>query len=135
MIGDRDLNIYQEGNSVQSSPEVVQRVWQLAKQLGYDDYFISEVIEGITDDHLPLIKKGLRVIDVIDIDYAYPVPTLKRDQALRTIQPWLMTNDIYSRGRFGAWKYEIGNMDHAVKMGIDVARRVVQGTEEEVWTL
>jgi glutaminyl-peptide cyclotransferase len=69
MIGDRDLNIYQEGNSVQSSPEVVQRVWQLAKQLGYDDYFISEVIEGITDDHLPLIKKGLRVIDVIDIDY------------------------------------------------------------------
>jgi protoporphyrinogen oxidase len=72
---------------------------------------------------------------VIDIDYAYPVPTLKRDQALRTIQPWLMTNDIYSRGRFGAWKYEIGNMDHAVKMGVDVARRVVQGTEEEVWTL
>ena len=72
---------------------------------------------------------------VIDIDYAYPVPTLKRDQALRTIQPWLMAHDIYSRGRFGAWKYEIGNMDHAVKMGIDVARRLVQGTEEEVWTL
>ena len=73
MIGDRDLTIYQEGNSVQAAPEVVQRVWQTAKDLGYDDYFVPEVIEAITDDHLPLIKKGLRVIDVIDIDYGPPV--------------------------------------------------------------
>jgi hypothetical protein len=73
MIGDRDLTIYQEGNSVQAAPEVVQRVWQTAKDLGYDDYFVPEVIEAITDDHLPLIKKGLRVIDVIDIDYGPPI--------------------------------------------------------------
>ena len=73
MIGDRDLNIYQEGNSVQAAPEVVQRVWQVAKDLGYDDYFIPEAIEAITDDHVPLIKKGLRVIDVIDIDYGPPI--------------------------------------------------------------
>jgi hypothetical protein len=72
---------------------------------------------------------------VIDIDYAYPVPTVKRDAALRTVQPWLMAHDIYSRGRFGSWKYEIGNMDHAVKMGIDIARRVTEETEEEAWTL
>ena len=72
---------------------------------------------------------------VIDIDYAYPVPTVKRDSALRTIQPWLMGREIFSRGRFGSWKYEIGNMDHAVKMGIDIAHRVLEGTEEEAWTL
>jgi UDP-galactopyranose mutase len=72
---------------------------------------------------------------VIDIDYAYPIPTVKRDPALKTIQPWLMEQGIYSRGRFGSWKYEIGNMDHAVKMGIDAARLVVKGTPEEVWTL
>lgn len=72
---------------------------------------------------------------VIDSDYAYPVPTLKRDAALRVIQPWLMEQSIYSRGRFGSWKYEIGNMDHAVKMGIDAARAVVTGTPEEVWSL
>jgi peptidase M28-like protein len=73
MIGDRDLSIYQEQYSVQAAPEVVQRVWETAKDLGYDDYFIPEVIEGITDDHVPLIKKGLRVIDVIDIDYGPPI--------------------------------------------------------------
>jgi protoporphyrinogen oxidase len=72
---------------------------------------------------------------VIDVDYAYPVPTLKRDSALQIIQPWLMNHDIYSRGRFGSWRYEIGNMDHAVKMGTDVARWIVTKTPEELWTL
>ena len=41
------------------------------------------------------------------------------------IQPWLDARGIYSRGRFGTWRYEVGNMDHAVKMGVDVARRIV----------
>ena len=44
-----------------------------------------------------------------------------------------MAQGILSRGRFGAWKYEIGNMDHAVKMGIDAARAVVTGAREELW--
>jgi len=68
-----------------------------------------------------------------DAPYAYPVPTLKRDAALATIQPWLMAHRIYSRGRFGSWRYEIGNMDHAVKMGVDAARLIVDATPEEVW--
>ncbi len=72
---------------------------------------------------------------VVDISYAYPVPTLGRDEALRIVQPWLMERNIYSRGRFGSWKYEIGNMDHAVKMGIDVARTIVKGAPEELWSL
>lgn len=93
------------------------------------------------------VEEGLRASGVIegrpkiasmhieDLGYAYPVPTLKRDDALAKIQPWLMSHDIYSRGRFGSWKYEIGNMDHAVKMGIDASRLVVDGTPEELWTL
>jgi glutaminyl-peptide cyclotransferase len=81
MIGDRDLNIYQEQNSVNAAPEVVQRVWQTAAELGYEDYFIAEVIEPINDDHVPLIKKGLRVIDVIDIDFGPPVDNGSRPAA------------------------------------------------------
>jgi len=93
------------------------------------------------------VEEGLRRAGVIEgrphiasmhvenAEYAYPVPTLKRDQALTTIQPWLMQHGIYSRGRFGSWKYEIGNMDHAVKMGVDAARLIVRGTAEEVWSV
>ena len=69
MIGDKDLNILQEQISAEKAPEVVSRVWQTAKDLGYDKYFIPQVYGPITDDHVPLLKKGLRVIDVIDIDY------------------------------------------------------------------
>jgi Zn-dependent M28 family amino/carboxypeptidase len=69
MIGDADLNIYQEVNSAQAAPEIVQKVWGTAKDMGYEKYFIPEAKEPITDDHVPLIKVGLKVIDVIDIDY------------------------------------------------------------------
>jgi protoporphyrinogen oxidase len=85
---------------------------------------------GVIEGRPPVVSSH-----VIDIDYAYPVPTLKRDAALEVIQPWLMGHDIISRGRFGSWRYEIGNMDHAVKMGMDAARFIVNQTPEELWTL
>lgn len=69
MIGDRNLQIYQEGNSMQRAPEVVSRVWQQASDLGYADYFIPRYKYTITDDHVPLLDAGYRVIDVIDYDY------------------------------------------------------------------
>jgi glutaminyl-peptide cyclotransferase len=69
MIGDKDLQIYQESNSVSAAPEVVSRVWQTAADLGHSNYFISQNNQAVTDDHVPLLKRGLRVIDVIDIDY------------------------------------------------------------------
>lgn len=72
MIGDRDLRIQQEQNSVAAAPEVVARVWNTARQLGYGNVFVDELTPTpITDDHVPLLEAGLRVIDVIDMDYPY----------------------------------------------------------------
>ena len=64
---------------------------------------------------------------LLQVPYSYPVPTIGRDAALAVIQPWLMAHDIYSRGRFGAWRYEIGNTDHSVMMGVEVADHLVSG--------
>ena len=69
MIGDADLLIRQESYSIEAAPEVVARVWSAAEDLGYSKYFRQENGGAVIDDHLPLIKKGLRVIDVVDIDY------------------------------------------------------------------
>jgi hypothetical protein len=74
MIADKDLGIYQEQLSVNQAPEVVSRVWQRAADLGYSKYFIPRTGGPVTDDHVPLLEKGLRVIDVIDIDYGPPPP-------------------------------------------------------------
>ena len=72
MIGDADLEIPQESNSVERAPEVVARVWDTAAKLGYQRYFPPRTGYAVTDDHIPLLDKGLRVIDVIDLDYLGP---------------------------------------------------------------
>jgi protoporphyrinogen oxidase len=86
------------------------------------------VATGLLDEDVPIAS-----VHTIEVEYAYPIPTLDRDAALAVIQPWLMEHDIYSRGRFGSWRYEIGNMDHAAKMGIDIARLLVEGRPEALW--
>ena len=40
----------------------------MAKGLGYGAYFVPD-LTPVTDDHIPLLDKGLKVIDVIDIYY------------------------------------------------------------------
>ena len=83
------------------------------------------------DDDVPIVS-----VHTIDVDYAYPIPTLgpgRGTRGRRSRGSWSAT--IYSRGRFGSWRYEIGNMDHAAKMGIDAARLLVEGRPEELWPL
>jgi glutaminyl-peptide cyclotransferase len=70
MIGDKDLDIYQEPISLQRAPEVVSLVWNEAQTLGYSRYFInSPSNQGVTDDHVPLLDAGIHAIDVIDFNY------------------------------------------------------------------
>ena len=71
----------------------------------------------------------------IEVEYGYPTPTPKRDRALALIQPWLQENGIYSRGRFGGWRYEVGNMDHSVMQGVEWADLVVSGQPETTYKI
>lgn len=67
---------------------------------------------------------------LIDIPYSYPVPTLGREKALAVIQPYLESRLVYSRGRFGAWKYEVGNMDHSFMQGVELVDMLLSGKPE-----
>src|SRR5262249_30030131 len=71
MIGDKDLNIYYEGFSLQSAPDLVKAIWGVAADLGYSQNFIPEQRYSMSDDHLPFIAKGIRAVDLIDFDYSY----------------------------------------------------------------
>lgn len=70
MVGDRDLQIYQEQNSLRYAPQIVELVWQRAQALGLPAFVPSPGYE-VTDDHLPLLRAGIRCIDIIDFDYEY----------------------------------------------------------------
>lgn len=93
----------------------------------------ERVQEGLRTSGVVTGRPSVASVHVEQIDYAYPIPTLSRDRALETIQPWLMQQGILSRGRFGSWRYEIGNMDHAVKMGVDAGRSLLTDAPEELW--
>jgi glutaminyl-peptide cyclotransferase len=69
LVADKELQIYQEGNSLVGAPEVVSLVWDTAKELGLGGTFISSPRHTLIDDHLELQKAGLRAIDVVDFDY------------------------------------------------------------------
>ncbi len=67
MIGDADLDIIKEDNS---TPWLRDLMYRAATSLGYQSHFF-QYESPIEDDHLPFIKIGVPVVDIIDIDYGY----------------------------------------------------------------
>ncbi|MBN2030250.1 M28 family peptidase [bacterium] len=70
MIGDNDLHIPIERNSQRYAPEIVNKVWSKAEELGLDVFDRSLGYQMI-DDHLELLRVGIPAIDIIDFDYPY----------------------------------------------------------------
>lgn len=69
MVGDRELRISREGNSVIGAPEVVDLVWRVAAEAGHSDVFVPFEGTTATDDHVELQRVGIRAIDLIDFSY------------------------------------------------------------------
>ncbi len=95
---------------------------------------VEETIQGLVNTGLITTEEEIVDRYKQEVEYFYPIPTLKRDGLLDKIQPELMKRGIYSRGRFGAWRYEISNMDHCFMQGVEVADMLVTGREEVTWT-
>lgn len=68
MIGDRNLEIFMEGNSIRFTPDRVRKVFEKAKGI---PQFHPEVRYTITDDHIPLNQAGIPTVLLIDFDYPY----------------------------------------------------------------
>jgi len=62
--------------------------------------------------------------------YCYPIPALSYREITSRLLGRMEERGILSRGRFGAWRYEVGNMDHSFMQGMEVARRIVLGENE-----
>ena len=71
MVGKPDARFQYESHSMRAAPDVVQRVWSTARRLGHGAYFPTREYGPITDDHVPLIGVGMKVINVIDLDYEW----------------------------------------------------------------
>jgi len=63
-------------------------------------------------------------------DHGYPTPSLEREGVLKQLLPKLQAKDIWSRGRFGSWRYEVGNQDHSFMLGAEAVDSIVNGAVE-----
>ncbi|MBN8703541.1 MAG: M28 family peptidase [Bacteroidetes bacterium] len=70
MVGAADATFCKEGNSEYYAPQVVNKIWNTASELGYTKYFIEARSGPITDDHLFVNK--ILAIPTADIIHMSP---------------------------------------------------------------
>lgn len=95
----------------------------------------TAIVKGILDSGMTGAETFHDAVSFhrIYLPHAYPIPTLERDRVLFHVQSFLESLNIYSRGRFGGWKYEVGNMDHSMLQGMEAVDRIVLGREEKTY--
>ena len=70
MVGDKDLEIFKETNSLASGPKVLDRIYNVARRINIFQ-FNEKSKYTIQDDHLPFARLGIPSVVLIDFDYPY----------------------------------------------------------------
>ena len=119
----------------------VRREWSLMCEVSAsaekpvdDERVVRETLDGLVA--AGLIESAEQVFHTWKLrgEYGYPVPTPPRDAILDELLPAMYERGILSRGRFGAWRYEVSNMDHSLMQGVEAAAHVLTGSPElTVW--
>jgi len=91
---------------------------------------LEDVIQGALNTGLISRREEIISTWQYRANYGYPTPGLGRDDALAKILPFFDKHEVYSRGRFGAWKYEVSNQDHSFMQGVEIAERLLTGRAE-----
>jgi protoporphyrinogen oxidase len=91
---------------------------------------VERTIQGLRNTRLINGKDEIVSTWMYRAKHGYPTPGLHRDEALAGILPALEADNIFSRGRFGAWKYEVSNQDHSFMQGLEIVERLLHGRPE-----
>jgi protoporphyrinogen oxidase len=93
---------------------------------------VEDTIQGLINAGLLKDEDRQDIVStwVYHADYSYPTPSVERDSILALAIPYLEEEGIYSRGRFGIWKYEVSNTDHTLMQGVELIDRLLNGDEE-----
>ena len=94
------------------------------------DTIIEETIQGAIAVHL--IRPEDEIVSVYHrrLPHGYPTPTVIRDKILKDTLPRLKAKGVWSRGRFGSYKYEVSNQDHSLMMGVEAVDNILFGAAE-----
>jgi len=95
-----------------------------------NEKLIQNTIRIIKNAHFIKSEKEITSLYTNRVEYGYPTPTLRREQNLKPVYAFLENINIYTRGRFGLWKYEVGNMDHSLMQGVECIDRIFFNKKE-----
>lgn len=94
------------------------------------DTILADTINGMLNTRLISSQEEIISQWHHRIEYGYPTPSIHRDKILNEVNPILEQHEIFSRGRFGAWKYEVSNQDHSMMQGVEWVNRMLLGIPE-----
>jgi protoporphyrinogen oxidase len=91
---------------------------------------LKECIQGLVNTEM--LKPDDEIVStyIRRFDHGYPTPSLEREGVLKQLLPALQEKGIWSRGRFGSWRYEVGNQDHSFMLGVEAVDNIVNGAVE-----
>eukprot|EP00741_Cyanophora_paradoxa_P008554 tig00001339_g8279.t1 len=91
---------------------------------------LEETIRGLVK--VKLLPADAKIVSRFHrrLEHGYPTPFIGRDEIFDAVDPVLREHGIYSRGRFGAWKYEVANQDHSMMQGVECVDHLLFGAEE-----
>jgi protoporphyrinogen oxidase len=116
-----------------------ERYYSLLTETSYSEFkhvdgktIVDDTITGLVSSGLITDADRKDIVDtwVYHADYSYPTPSVERDTILAQAIPFLEKHGIYSRGRFGMWKYEVSNTDHTLMQGVELVNRLLLGEPE-----
>lgn len=114
-----------------------------------EENLLKDCIQGLINTDM--IKPEDEIVSTYHrkFDHGYPTPSLEREGVLKQLLPKLQDMGIYSRGRFGSWRYEVcisvdvdsvmfcayncfqvGNQDHSFMLGVEAVDNIVNGAVE-----
>ncbi|MBW0481450.1 hypothetical protein O181_021165 [Austropuccinia psidii MF-1] len=92
---------------------------------------IRDSLQGLINTEM--VEPNAEIVSIYHrkFDHGYPTPSLQRESQLKVLLPALQERyNIWSRGRFGSYRYEVANQDHSCMIGVEAVDNILYGTPE-----
>lgn len=90
MVCDKNLRIPKEGYSLSRAPDLVEKVWAAAEEANAS-VFIDRRGPAVMDDHVPLLERGIPMVDLIHAPFPWywhttmDVPAMCSEESLEQV--------------------------------------------------
>uniref|UniRef100_A0AC34FDD3 Amine oxidase domain-containing protein n=1 Tax=Panagrolaimus sp. ES5 TaxID=591445 RepID=A0AC34FDD3_9BILA len=107
------------------------KYWSVLCEIGLEknenidsNELIEKTVKGLIKTGVIDSKEQVYSVWTKELDYGYPIPSINRETELQKANNILEKHNIYSRGRFGGWRYETSNQDCSFESGRQVIDKV-----------